>query len=85
MRKTLKDYKLYNPLNGKIIISRNVDFDEDDFWEWNVKEDDNCNFLHFLNDFLAVDQSKEQVAAAGTPESSCERPPHMRSLNEIYK
>lgn len=99
--KNSKDYKFYNPLNGKIIISRNVDFDEDDFWEWNVKEDDNCNFLHLFDDFLAVDQSKEQVAAAGTPEnpphvvqtdqekvspeSSCERPPHMRSLNEIYE
>jgi transposase InsO family protein len=28
-----KGYKLYSPNSGKIVISRDVEFDEDDFWE----------------------------------------------------
>ncbi|RDX61999.1 hypothetical protein CR513_59714, partial [Mucuna pruriens] len=38
-----KGYKLYNPNNGKIIISRDVEFDEE-AWNWE-KEEDTCDFL----------------------------------------
>ena len=31
-----KGYKLYNPINGKVIISRDVVFDEDYSWEWDI-------------------------------------------------
>lgn len=29
-----KAYRLYNPLSGKVIVSRNVIFNEEDRWEW---------------------------------------------------
>ena len=29
-----KAYRLYNPLSGKVIISRNVIFDEEKGWKW---------------------------------------------------
>lgn len=32
--KESKAYKLYNPVSKKIIISRDVVFDEDNFWPW---------------------------------------------------
>ena len=35
-QKNLKGYKFYNPRNGKTVISRDVEFDEDGSWEWNV-------------------------------------------------
>ncbi|KAH0673778.1 hypothetical protein KY290_025988 [Solanum tuberosum] len=35
-----KAYRLYNPTSGKVIISRNVVFNEEAAWEWNDKEED---------------------------------------------
>ncbi|XP_072076479.1 uncharacterized protein [Arachis hypogaea] len=32
-----KAYKLYNPKTKKVIISRDVTFDEKDLWDWNTK------------------------------------------------
>ena len=33
-----KAYKLYNPIINKVIISRDVIFDEDTIWNWNIEE-----------------------------------------------
>lgn len=33
-----KGYKLYNPLAGKLIISRDVTFDEANTWNWSQEE-----------------------------------------------
>ena len=33
-------YKLYNPNNGKIIISRDVKFNKKDIWDWSAQEGD---------------------------------------------
>uniref|UniRef100_A0A803MBX5 Retroviral polymerase SH3-like domain-containing protein n=1 Tax=Chenopodium quinoa TaxID=63459 RepID=A0A803MBX5_CHEQI len=30
-----KAYRLYNPLSGKVIIRRDVQFNEEEFWNWN--------------------------------------------------
>lgn len=89
--KNSKRYKLYNPRNGKIVISRDVEFNEDGSWEWNVPQDENYNFLPLFDDFLAIDQPQDQVVVAPqtppyttqtyprnlSPQSSSERPPHM--------
>lgn len=34
-----KGYKLYNPKDGKVIISRDVDFDEEAMWDWQVQDE----------------------------------------------
>jgi transposase InsO family protein len=34
-----KGYKLYNPNFGKIVISRDVEFDEEDFWDLSAQEE----------------------------------------------
>ncbi|KAH0729493.1 hypothetical protein KY289_000681 [Solanum tuberosum] len=41
-----KTYRLYNPTSGKVIISRNVVFNEEAAWEWNDKEEDSV--IHIL-------------------------------------
>lgn len=34
----LHDYKLYNPMTKKVIMSRDVKFDEEQGWSWNSED-----------------------------------------------
>jgi hypothetical protein len=45
-----KGYKLYNPNSSKIVISRDVEFDEEDFWEWSTQEEEKYDFFPFLEE-----------------------------------
>ncbi|RDX82228.1 hypothetical protein CR513_37009, partial [Mucuna pruriens] len=44
-----KDYKLYNPNNGKMIVSRDVEFDEEEAWNWE-KEEVTYDFLPYFEE-----------------------------------
>ena len=43
-------YKLFNPTNGKIIISRDIDFDEESSWEWDAPPDKGDSSLPILEE-----------------------------------
>jgi hypothetical protein len=91
-----KGYKLYNPNSGKIVISRDVEFDEEDFWDWSTQEEEKYDFFHFLEE--EEESRNEEVTTtspsptnSSTPSSSSSRgssremPPQMRSLQELYE
>jgi len=40
-----KGYKLYNPSNGKVVVSRDVEFDEEVMWNWEAQEEKTYDFL----------------------------------------
>jgi hypothetical protein len=42
-----KGYKLYNPNSGKIVISRDVEFDEKDLWDWSTQEEEKYDLFSF--------------------------------------
>ncbi|RDX95429.1 hypothetical protein CR513_22046, partial [Mucuna pruriens] len=87
-----KGYKLYNPNNGKMIISKDVEFNEEEAWNWE-KEEDTCDFLSYFK------EGDQEVVAPKTPPplqtlsideasssegSSSERIQKIRSIQEIY-
>ena len=51
-----KGYKLYNPSNGKTIISRGVEFDEEGAWDFESHEND----FNFFPGFEEVEQVLEE-------------------------
>lgn len=60
-----KAYKLYNPIFGKIVISRDVQFDEESTWDWrNTKTHQNS-----VNHDEVYDKIKEQPTSGQRIES----------------
>ena len=48
-----KAYHLLDPTNQRIVISRDLIFDEDQGWNWNGKQDDNFGvFNHVLRSLV---------------------------------
>lgn len=80
-----KAYKLYNPITKKIVISRDVVFDEEQFWTW----DKNNGQQHILANFDAENREErqqpldnEQLAANEQQSVSGKK---MNDLNELEK
>lgn len=66
-----KAYKLYNPSTKKIVVSRDVVFDEEKMWEWNEKEPSKSLPVEFDED---EGESQQQVEN-GQPEQQSPTPP----------
>ncbi|KAA0039326.1 copia-type polyprotein [Cucumis melo var. makuwa] len=86
-----KGYKLYNPVTKKMIVSRDVVFDEEASWNWNDEPED-YKFLLFPDD---QDEPSDiaspptlpitlQQSTFSSSASSSEGPRGMRSLRDIY-
>lgn len=86
-----KAYKLYNPITKKVIISRDVIFNEEASWEWKNEKESSSIFLD--ND--AFDPIEEEGSTPPTPpsnsppssssSSSYESPPRKtRSMADLY-
>ena len=45
-----KRYNFYNPIRGKIVLSRDMEFDEDGYWDWNVPNE-NYDFLFLFDGY----------------------------------
>ncbi|KAH0781853.1 hypothetical protein KY290_001451 [Solanum tuberosum] len=88
-------YKLYNPSNNKVVVSRDVEFDEEVSWNWEAPEERTYDFLPYFGDEeehetmtpaqdATPPPSPANVASPSTQESSSEKPHRMRSIQELY-
>lgn len=89
--KQSKGYKLYNPITGKVVVSRDVEFDEEEAWDWSIKENERYDFLP-MTDEEETSESSEEVQqpqnptpTQDSPSSSSEGEPKTRSLQELYE
>ena len=89
--KQSKGYKIYNPITGKVVVSRNVEFDEEEAWDWSIKENERYDFLP-MTDEEETSESSEEVQqpqsptpTQDSPSSSSEGEPKTRSLQELYE
>ncbi|GKF10568.1 retrovirus-related pol polyprotein from transposon TNT 1-94, partial [Tanacetum coccineum] len=86
-----KGYKLYNLITRKVVVSRDVKFEEEESWDWSIKEHERYDFLP-MTDEEETGESSEEVQqpqsptpTQDSPSSSSEGEPKTRSLQELYK
>jgi len=45
-----KGYKLFNPNEGKMVINKDVEFNEEGAWDWKVNDVEKYDFLLILDE-----------------------------------
>ena len=90
-----KGSKLYNSSNGKIVVSRDIEFDEEETWNWE-KEEGTYDFFPYFeendeevatpNEFSTPPPSPTHSIheASSSKGGSSESPRKMRNLQDIY-
>ncbi|PWA57377.1 copia-type polyprotein [Artemisia annua] len=68
-----KGYKLYSPVTGKVVVSRDVEFDEEEAWDWSIKENEMCDFLP-MTDEEETGESSEEVQQPQNPTPTQDSP-----------
>ncbi|GJV20713.1 retrovirus-related pol polyprotein from transposon TNT 1-94 [Tanacetum coccineum] len=90
--KQSKGYKLYNPVTRKVVVSRDVEFEEEGSWDWSIEEKKVLTiFLYRRNktgesgDEVQQPKSQTPTPTQDSPLSSSEGEPKTRSLQELYE
>jgi len=83
-----KAYRLYNPISGKVIISRNVVFNEDVSWNFNSRNlRSNLQLLSTEEKPAAADPTPRNLPSAPTTtaalDESCDEPIQQEKRNQI--
>nr|GEZ12534.1 retrovirus-related Pol polyprotein from transposon TNT 1-94 [Tanacetum cinerariifolium] len=91
--KQSKVYNLYNPVTRKVVVSRDVEFEEEGSWDWSIEEHKRYDFLNMTNEDERGESGKEvQQPKSPTPTpthdsplSSTKEEKKIRRLQELYE
>lgn len=90
----MKAYKMFDPMTGKIVISRNVRFFEEVHWDWSVTQSSTSNFVtvNIQNERSKTIQP-QSLQQSSIPDIDCELsndessnglPIRYRNISDIY-
>ncbi|GKD46821.1 retrovirus-related pol polyprotein from transposon TNT 1-94 [Tanacetum coccineum] len=79
--KQSKGYKLYDRVTRKVVVSRDVEFEEEGSWDWSIKENERYDFLP-MTDEEEIGKSGDEVQQ---PESPTRTPTQDSPLNLIFE
>ncbi|KAG6498897.1 hypothetical protein ZIOFF_038648 [Zingiber officinale] len=85
-------YKLYNPITQKLVVSRDVEFDAEQTWNWNNNNNDDMKQISFEEDYKEKeDKQGEEVSSPQQVDTQSESDDSnspivkkMKSIQDIY-
>ncbi|GJR27088.1 retrovirus-related pol polyprotein from transposon TNT 1-94 [Tanacetum coccineum] len=92
-KKQSKGYKLYNPVTRNVVVTRDMEFEEEGSWDWSIEENEKHDFLPVIDeektgesgDEVQQPKSPTPTPTQDSPLSSSEGEPKIRSLQELYE
>lgn len=82
--------KCFDPVTKKVVVSRDVEFEEEASWDWSIQEESSYDFLPYIEEEENEEQETEgESSTPSTPSSSStsssEGPQRFRSISDLYE
>ena len=83
-----KAYKLYDPIENKLVVSRDVEVNEEAGWDWKNQQEEKCEEgikVPTRVDEASSSRSSDEESDSGSSEENDRRNPRFRSVQDLYE